>query len=94
MLDKTSHTMLGFIPELGQVLLRDNSTCKLEMWTRSRGLALHSIILQNQELEFVREVKRAARVPDTEFNRKNHPHEIGRIYIDELPQRLELKEIK
>lgn len=91
---RDSHTIRGVIPELGHILLRDNSTCKLELWTCSRGLALHSIVLQGKELEFVREVRKAVRVPDTEYNRKNCPNEIGRIFIDEHPLGVELREIE
>ena len=87
------HTVRGFIPEIGQILLRDNATCKLELWRKSRGLMPNSIILGEQELEFVREVKGASRVPDSEYNRTNCPHEIGRIYIDDRPMGIELQEI-
>ena len=30
---KASHSVLGFIPEMGYVLLKDNSTNKLDIWT-------------------------------------------------------------
>ena len=91
---RDSHKHLGFIPEIGYILLRDNSTCKLELWTKSKGLALHSIVLRGEELEFVREVRKAVRVPDTEYNRKNCPNEIGRIFVDAHPLGIELREIK
>ena len=90
---KASHSVLGFIPEMGYVLLKDNSTNKLELWTRSRGIAIQSIILEGHELEFVREVKIACRVPDTDYNRKHCPHEIGRIYVDDAPIGAELQEL-
>ena len=91
---RTSHTKLGFIPEMNYVLLKDNSTNKLELWTRSRGVALQSITLDGVELEFIREVKSAYRVPDNAYNRKHCPHEIGRIYVDDRPLGADLQELR
>jgi hypothetical protein len=82
---KPSHKILGFVPELNYVLLRDNETNTLELWTRSRGIALRSVTIDGHELEFVREAKSAVRIPDTEYNRTHCPHEIGRIYVDDRP---------
>ena len=82
---RASHRVLGFVPELNYILLRDNSTNTLELWTRSRGIALRSVNIDGHELEFVREAKSAVRVPDNDYNRKHCPHEIGRIYVDDHP---------
>ena len=79
---------------MGYVLLRDNTTQKLELWTRSRGIAVQSVILDGYELEYIREVERATRVPDTDYNRKHCPHEIGRIYIDDAPIGADLQELR
>jgi hypothetical protein len=91
---RTSHTKLGYIPELNQVLLRDNTTRKLELWTQSRGRELQAINLNGVELEFVREVRSAYRVPDNNYNRKHCPHEIGRIYVDDRPLGADLQELR
>jgi hypothetical protein len=82
---RTSHTKIGYIPEFRYVLLRDNTTKKLELWTQSRGRELQAINLDGVELEYVREIRSAYRVPDTEYNRTHCPHEIGRIYVDDRP---------
>lgn len=82
---RSSHKVLGFVPELKYILLRDNSTNALELWTRSRAIAPRSIVIDGHELEFVREAKNAYRVPDNDYNRKHCPHEIGRIYVDDCP---------
>jgi hypothetical protein len=89
-----SHTKLGFIPELNQVLLRDNSTGRLELWTKSRGRALNAITLDGVELEFVREIKQACRVVDNDFNRQCAPDEIGRIYVDQSPSYVSTVELR
>lgn len=89
-----SHTVLGFIPELRYILLRDNSTNKLELWSQSRGITLRSVTLDGHELEFIREVRTAHRVPDTEYNRTHCPHEIGRIYVNDRPIGADLSELK
>ena len=82
---RSSHKVLGFVPELNYILLRDNSTNALELWTRSRGIALRAVTIDGHELEFVREARSAVRVPDNDYNRKHCPHEIGRIYVDDCP---------
>ena len=91
---KITHTKLGYIPEIHQYLVRDNSTNNLELWTRSRGVAMQVIYIDTVELEFVREAQRAYRVPDSDYNRKHRPHEIGRIYIDDRPFGVDLQEIR
>lgn len=90
---RSSHKVLGFIPELNYVLLRDNSTNALELWTRSRGITLRAVTIDGHELEFVREAKSAVRVPDTTYNRTHCPHEIGRIYVDGCPIGTEVLEL-
>jgi hypothetical protein len=91
---KPTHTKLGYIPELKYILLRDNDTGKLELWTCSRGLSVQALILDGIELEFVREAKTAYRVPDNEFNRIHALDDIGRIYIDHAPSRASTQELK
>ena len=91
---KPSHSVMGFIPEFGHVLLRDNQTGKLELWTRSLGIVSQAVILDGHELEFVREVQSACRVVDNEFNQKYCPNDIGRIYVDGSPSRAYTVEIK
>lgn len=93
MLKTSSHTKLGYIPELKQYLLRDNSTGKLELWTASRGRALNAINVEGVELELVREIKQACRVIDNAFNQLNAPDEIGRIYVDRAPSYVSAKEL-
>jgi hypothetical protein len=83
--EKPIHKFLARIPELNQVLLRDTSTDKLELWTKSRGIQLHAIRLHSYDFEFVREVTAAYRVVDNDYNRIHCPHEIGRIYVDSAP---------
>jgi hypothetical protein len=90
---KATHTKLGFIPELNYVLLKDNSTHVLELWTQSKGLTSRAINLDGIELEFVRECKRAVKVIDNEFNRENCPDDIGRIYVDQAPSRAYVLEL-
>jgi hypothetical protein len=90
---RTRYTKLGYIPELNQVLLKDNETGRLELWTRSRGRSLQATRIGGVELEFVREVKRACRVVDNEFNRACAPDEIGRIYVDSAPTYVSTVEI-
>ena len=80
-----AYKFLGRIPELNYILLHDNATNKIEAWTPSRGINLGAIQLQGYELEFVREIICAFRVPDNAFNRMNAPDEIGRIYVDRAP---------
>lgn len=87
------YTFLGRIPELNYILLRDTETGKLELWTESRGVDLYSIRVDGVELEFVREIKKACRVMDNDFNRKYCPDDIGRIYIDNGPTRASVKEL-
>jgi hypothetical protein len=91
---RTTHTRLGFVPELRYVILRDETTKKIELWTQSRGVTLQAVTLGGVELEFVREAQAAYRVPDTDYNRKHCPHEIGRIYVDDRPIGVELQELK
>ena len=89
--EKPAHKFLARIPELNQVLLRDTSTNALELWTRSRGIALRAVTIDGHELEFVREARSAVRVPDNDYNRKHCPHEIGRIYVDDCPIGVEVQ---
>lgn len=88
------HTFLGRVPELGYVILRDNDTKKVELWTESRGLSLNVTRIQGFEFEFVREIKCAYRVPDTRFNQEHYPDDIGRIYVDHRPRLAEVQEVK
>jgi hypothetical protein len=90
---RASHNVIGFIPELGQILLKDTETNKLELWRRSIGVELHSIILDGHELEFVREVTGAYRVVDDTYNRTHCPHEIGRIFVDRYPIGASVREL-
>jgi hypothetical protein len=90
---KPVHKFIARIPELNQVLVRDTSTNRLELWTPSRGVELHAINLGGEPYEFVREVDSAYRVPHTDYNQKVAPHEIGRIYVDDRPIGLDLKEL-
>lgn len=90
---KVSHKVMGFIPELGQVLLKDADTCTLELWRRSQGIVLRAITLEGHELEYVREVAGAWRVVDDEYNRAHCPHEIGRIFVDRYPIGANVKEL-
>lgn len=91
--EKPVHKFLARIPELNQVLLRDTSTNKLELWAQSRGVELHAIRLHGAEFEFVREVDAAYRVVDNDYNRTHCPHEIGRIYVDNAPIGASTKEL-
>lgn len=92
--NRSSHTVLGFIPELRYIILRDNSGNTLELWTRSRGVTLRAVTIDGHELEYVRDTRLACRVPDTEYNRSHCPHEIGRIYVDDAPIGAELQELR
>lgn len=94
MKSNTTYTVLGRIPELNYVLLRNDKTQKIEAWTPSRGIEPGAIRVQNMELEFVRPIRCAFRVHDTEFNRDNAMDDIGRIYIDYAPVNAEYQEIK
>jgi hypothetical protein len=89
---RQSHTKLGFIPEMKYILLRNNTTGTLELWTHSRGIQPHSIDVDGVELEYVRDTSKAARVVDNEYNRKHCPDEIGRIYVDSFPNHAYVKE--
>ena len=88
------YTVLGFVPELNFVLLRNHSTGQIEAWTRSRGVQSRSIILDGHEFEFVRDVQNAYRIPDNEHNRINAPGDIGRIYLDQPPTNAVVQELK
>lgn len=83
---------IGYLPELRYCILKNNDTGKLELWTPSRGLAKTAIEFQGVELEFIRQAQ-AYRVIDDEYNRKNYPDEIGRIYIDRAPTYVSVKEL-
>lgn len=78
----STHSFIGRIPELNYVLLRNHETKKLELWTESKGVTLHSIVVKGVELEFIREAQNACRVLDNEFNRIHCPDDIGRIFVD------------
>jgi len=91
--EKPTHEFLAYILELNQVLLRDTSTDKLELWTKSRGIQLHAIRLHGVEFEFVRKVTAAYRIVDDNYNQAHCPHEIGRIYVDTAPNGASTKEL-
>jgi len=90
---KPTHQFVGRIPELNYYLIREIATSRLELWKNSKGTELQSIKLQGIELELVREVSKAARVVDNDFNRTNCPNEIGRIYIDSYPNAAYVKDL-
>lgn len=91
--EKPVHKFIARIPELNQVLLRDTNTGKLELWAESRGVEMIAIRLNGFEFEFVREIERAYRVVDDDYNRTHVPHEIGRVYIDDRPTGTSVKEL-
>jgi len=91
--NKPTHKFIARIPELNYYLLRNVGTNKLELWTQSRGIQLQAIQLDNMELEFVRDVVRASRVMDNTFNRQHRPDDIGRVYVDSIPNTIHGKEL-
>lgn len=91
---KNPYTILGRVPELNYVLVRNEETKKLELYTPSRGLTSRAINISGQELEYVRDARTACRVPDNDYNRTHCPDDIGRIYIDSAPIRAFVQELK
>jgi hypothetical protein len=92
---KPNYTRLGYIPELGHYLLRDNRNGTLELWRPVKYAMAGTIIkLEGHELEFVREVRCAYRVGDNDYNRANAMDDIGRIYIDRAPANVLAHELR
>jgi len=90
---KPTHSFIASIPELKYVLLRNHQTNGLELWTESRGLAPHSIKFQGVELEYVRDVIKACRVVDNDYNRTHCPNDIGRVYVDTFSNHAFVKDL-
>lgn len=85
-MSKNKYTKLGYIPELGQYLLKHNKDGTLSLWRQSKiATAQPTTILGGVELEYVRDVRCAFRVGDNPYNRNNAFNDIGRIFIDASP---------
>ncbi len=87
------YTHIGYLPELHYHILRNAETKALELWTLSRGTTRIATVYQGYELEYIRPVEQAFRVVDNEFNRKNYPDEIGKIYVDRPPSYVSVRDI-
>ncbi len=87
-------TSMGFVIELNCYLIRDNKDGTLSLWRKARYITPRPVIILNGiELEFVMTISNAYRVIDSEFNRKFHTDDIGRIYVDADPIKADIKEI-
>lgn len=82
---------VGFIPDLNCALLRGEGV--LEMWVRSPVVTVRSMTVNGCEFEYYRTLEHAWRVVDNDFNRANYPDLIGRIYTDEPPAYVVVKEL-